>query len=73
MVRLVEECFFYVPSDGVDWDSGGESGRQARTGRHTKKMARARRPNHLHCPDPARLTVVEIILTSKEASVDHTS
>ena len=49
-------------SDGVDWDSGGESGHgaQARRDIETKCLSPLEPsiPIHLHCPDPPRLTVI---------------
>ena len=49
-----------LPSDGVDRDSGGESGHgaSARRDRETKCLSRLEPgvPIHLHSPDPPRLT-----------------
>ena len=55
----------YVPSDGVDWESGDESGHRARVGRdiETKCLSRLEPglPIHLYCPDLLRLTVRYVI------------
>ena len=52
---------FDVPSDGVDRDSGGESGHRARAGRDTETKCLSRLkpgvPIHHHCPNPPHLMV----------------
>ena len=50
-----------LPSDGVDWDSGGELGCWAPARRDilSQRVSRFKPcvPIHLHCPDPPHLTV----------------
>ena len=46
-----------VPSDGVDWDPGGESGHWLKLSLKPRQWFLAYVPIHLHCPDPPRLTV----------------
>ena len=52
-----------ILDDGVDRDSGGESGRRATAGRDILFLCLSRLeprvPVHLLCPDPPRLTVDE--------------
>jgi len=52
----------FIPSDGVEGDSGGESGHGVQAGRDTETKCRSRLepgvPIHHHCPDPPRLTLI---------------
>ena len=50
-----------IPATGVDWDTGGESGRRAQAGRDILSLCLFRLdpriPIHLLCPDSPRLMV----------------
>ena len=53
-----------LPSDGVDRDSGGESGHLLKMILRPRETFQAGVPIHLHCPDPPRLTVSLFFLSS---------
>ena len=54
----------YLPSDGVDWDCGGELGRRARARKDILSLCLSQLkphfPIHLHCPDPPCWTVISL-------------
>ena len=62
-IFLQVENAYVILSDRVDQDSGGESGRQAWTGRDILSLGLSHLESrvliHLHCPDPPRLTVLK--------------
>ena len=47
-----------VPSDGVDWDSGGESGHLLKMILWPRETFSAGVPIYFQCSDPPHLTVV---------------
>ena len=62
-----------ILSDGVDRDSGGESGHRARARRDTETKCLSwlepSIPIHHHCPNPPHLTVVNLdLVTNRENS-----